>query len=171
MSVESSSSSALFWFTFLGLRHSLPTFIAVKAPLLLFWIIFLSLGCCRSQFLGFIFDLFTIVHLLGNTISSLMSTLVTSETMLITPLHGIYLQWNCCWSVICTNVSYHLPNQGYGHQPISQGTFKITSVVCISLNLRPDSDDSLCHVIDSCKIFGSTLGVRLDENKTDLGWF
>ena len=23
-------------------------------------------------------------------------------------------------------------------------------------NLRPNSDDSLCHVIDSCKIFGST---------------
>ena len=38
-------------------------------------------------------------------------------------------------------------------------------------NLRPDSDDSLCHVIDSCKIFGLTLGVRSDENKTDLGWF
>ena len=38
-------------------------------------------------------------------------------------------------------------------------------------NLRPDSDDSLCHVIDSYKIFGSTLGVRPDENKTDLGWF
>ena len=35
----------------------------------------------------------------------------------------------------------------------------------------PNSNDSLCHVIDSCKIFGSTLGVRLNENKTDLDWF
>ena len=35
-------------------------------------------------------------------------------------------------------------------------------------NLRPNSDDSLCHVIDSFKIFGS---VRPNENKTDLGWF
>ena len=38
-------------------------------------------------------------------------------------------------------------------------------------DLRPNSDDSLYHVIDSCKIFGSTLGVRPNENKTDLGWF
>ena len=38
-------------------------------------------------------------------------------------------------------------------------------------DLRPNSDDSLCHVIDSCKIFGSSLGVRPNENKTDLGWF
>ena len=40
-----------------------------------------------------------------------------------------------------------------------------------SLNqaLRPNSDDSLCHVIDSCKIFGSTKRVRPNENKTDLG--
>ena len=38
-------------------------------------------------------------------------------------------------------------------------------------NLRPNSDDSLCHVIDSCEILGSTLGVRPDENKTNLGWF
>ena len=36
-------------------------------------------------------------------------------------------------------------------------------------NLRPNSDDSLCHVIDSCKIFGSTKRVRPNENKTDLG--
>ena len=38
-------------------------------------------------------------------------------------------------------------------------------------NLRPNSDDSLSHVIDSCKIFGSTQGVMPNENKTDLGWF
>ena len=38
-------------------------------------------------------------------------------------------------------------------------------------NLWPNSDDSLCHVIDSCKIFGSTWGVRSNENKTNLGWF
>ena len=38
-------------------------------------------------------------------------------------------------------------------------------------DLRPNSDDSLYHVIDSCKIFGSTLGVRPNENKTDFGWF
>ena len=38
-------------------------------------------------------------------------------------------------------------------------------------NLRPNSDDSLRHVIDSCKIFDPTYGVRSKENKTDLGWF
>jgi len=38
-------------------------------------------------------------------------------------------------------------------------------------NLRPNSDDSLCLVIDSCKIFGSTLGVWPNKNKTDLGGF
>ena len=38
-------------------------------------------------------------------------------------------------------------------------------------NLRPNSNNSLCHRIDSCKIFGSTSGVRPNENKTDLGWF
>ena len=32
--------------------------------------------------------------------------------------------------------------------------------------LRPNTDDSLFHVIDSCKIFGSTQGVRPNENKT-----
>ena len=26
-------------------------------------------------------------------------------------------------------------------------------------------------MIDSCKMFGSTEGVRPNENKTDLGWF
>ena len=36
-------------------------------------------------------------------------------------------------------------------------------------NLWPNSDDSLCHVIDSCKIFGSTWGVRSNENKNNLG--
>ena len=29
--------------------------------------------------------------------------------------------------------------------------------------LRPNSNDSFCHVIDSYKIFGSTLGVRPNE--------
>ena len=38
-------------------------------------------------------------------------------------------------------------------------------------NLRPNSNDSLSHVIDSCKILGSTKGVRPNENKTDLDWF
>ena len=38
-------------------------------------------------------------------------------------------------------------------------------------NLRPNSNDSMCYVIDSCQIFGSTEGVRPNENKTDLGWF
>ena len=38
-------------------------------------------------------------------------------------------------------------------------------------DLRPNSDRSLCHVIYSCKIFGSTYGVRPNENKTNLGWF
>ena len=38
-------------------------------------------------------------------------------------------------------------------------------------NLRPNSDDSLRHVVAGCKIIGSTEGVRPDENKTDLGWF
>ena len=33
-------------------------------------------------------------------------------------------------------------------------------------NLRPNSDDSLCHVIDSCEILGSTW-VKPNENKTD----
>ena len=37
-------------------------------------------------------------------------------------------------------------------------------------NLRPNSDENLCHVIDSYKIFGST-SLRSNENKTDLGWF
>ena len=36
-------------------------------------------------------------------------------------------------------------------------------------NLRPNSDENLCHVIDSYKILGSTYGVRPNENKTDLG--
>ena len=38
-------------------------------------------------------------------------------------------------------------------------------------NLRPNFDDSLCQLIDSCKILGLTYGVRPNENKTDLGWF
>ena len=42
---------------------------------------------------------------------------------------------------------------------------------CLNPTLRPNSDDSLCHVIDGCKIFGSTQGVRPNENKTDCGWF
>ena len=38
-------------------------------------------------------------------------------------------------------------------------------------NLRPNSDDSLCHVVDSWEILGLTYGVRPNENKTDDGWF
>ena len=35
-------------------------------------------------------------------------------------------------------------------------------------NLRSNSYDSLCHKIDSYKIFGSTDGVRPNENKPTL---
>ena len=41
----------------------------------------------------------------------------------------------------------------------------------LRLNLRPNSKASLCHVIDSSKIFGSTYGVRPNENTTELGSF
>ena len=34
-------------------------------------------------------------------------------------------------------------------------------------NLRPNSDDSLCCLIESCKIFGWTEEVRPNINKTD----
>ena len=102
---------------FLGQMTAL---VAVKTPLLLFQICFSSLGCRRSPFHGFIYDLFTIIHLLGNTISSLISTPVEPVATLITPLHDIYLHWNWCWWVVCTNFSYPLPDRGYGHQPIMQ---------------------------------------------------
>ena len=36
----------------------------------------------------------------------------------------------------------------------------------LRLNLRPNSDDSLYHVIDRCKLFNSTYGVRPIVNKT-----
>ena len=61
----------------------------------------------------------------------------------------------------------------HGYLFILSPRFKNFGSSRISLNptLRPNSDDSLCHVIDSCKIFGLKYEVRPNENKTDLGWF
>ena len=59
--------------------------------------------------------------------------------------------------------------------PFQSPRFQNFGTSRISLNptqiFLPNSDDSLCQVIDSCKIFGSTEVVRLNENITDLGWF
>ena len=122
MSVVAFFSRVLFWFTFLGLCHSLARWLLLLQlkHLFFFFRSLSSLGCCRSPCHGFIYDLFTIIHLLGNTISSLMSTPVASVAMLITPLHDIYHHWNWCWQVVCTNLSHRLPDRGYGHQPIMQ---------------------------------------------------
>ena len=62
----------------------------------------------------------------------------------------------------------------FGGKQISQSSrFKNfdSSRNSLNLTLRPNSDDSLCHGIDSCKIFGSTEGVRPNEKKTDRCWF
>ena len=51
-----------------------------------------------------------------------------------------------------------LPQQNLLFEMFKLHRFKNLDSSRNSLNptLRPNSDDSLCHVIDSCKIFGST---------------
>ena len=47
----------------------------------------------------------------------------------------------------------------------------ISEIQLLRPNLRSNSYNSLCHVIDSCTILDSTYELRPNENKTDLGWF
>ena len=82
-------------------------------------------------------------------------------------LNSSSLSFSIKWAKNCWNFSFDNKNQQSVQSPRfkSFGSSRISLNPTLSPNLIPNSDDSLCHVIDSCKIFGSTYGVRLNENK------